>query len=247
MINQEKKFWPMNQQQSFIAAACFLIILFLVFFSFAVGEEVLFWINNNSGLATWIQGIGSILVIYAMYSQTKKDIQERRRERELNEKKDFFKLMLFFRRKKLIDAYDNLASAVRKYEDSAFSVEANNLCPSIFFLRMTSIAFESADERFKEVSDEDMERYSSIELISIEESMQQLIEFYQYFNRDANAKALFSLKKDSHGLSETYLAKCERLEIKMNNLIEPIKFHVRNIEEINNRFVEVNKFNLNEL
>lgn len=247
MSNKEKKFWPMSRQQSFVASAAFLVVLFSIFFFNAVGKEILYWIKINSELATWIQGIGSLLVIYAMYFQTKKDIQERRRERELNEKKDYFKLMLFFRRKKLIYAYENLASAVKKYEDSAFSVEANLLCPSMFFLRMTNVSFESAYERFKEVSDEDMDRYSSIELISIEESMQQLIAFYQYFNGEMNSRVSYSFRKDSHGLNEADLARYERLEIKMNNLIEPIKFHVKKIDEINNKFVEVNKLNLNGL
>jgi len=53
----------MTRNQSFFAAAVFVIVLFLIFLFTAVGEDLLCWIEDHSGLASWVQAFGALALI----------------------------------------------------------------------------------------------------------------------------------------------------------------------------------------
>lgn len=79
------KIWPMTSNQSFVAASLFVVVLFFLLFFTAIGEQLLCWINKNSGLATWVQAVGALAIVWATYQlhyETKKkldiEVEERR-------------------------------------------------------------------------------------------------------------------------------------------------------------------------
>lgn len=89
------KIWPMTQNQSFIAAALFVVVLFISLLLSAVGDDLLCWINKNSGLAAWVQAIGALAIVWATYqlhyeTKRKLDLEVKDRKHIERTKAKFF-------------------------------------------------------------------------------------------------------------------------------------------------------------
>lgn len=77
---------PMTREQSFIAAAVFFGFFVLWFLWGAVGESVICWIEKHPGMASWVQALGSLGAIFAIWWQVKTGIRFSINKERLDEK-----------------------------------------------------------------------------------------------------------------------------------------------------------------
>lgn len=95
MKSLKTKIWPMTPNQSFIAAALFVVVLFISLFLSVVGDDLLCWINKNSGLAAWVQAVGALAIVLATYqlhyeTKSKLDLEVKNRKHIEKTKAQFF-------------------------------------------------------------------------------------------------------------------------------------------------------------
>ncbi|WP_303230465.1 hypothetical protein [Comamonas kerstersii] len=74
----------MTSNQSFLAATLFVAALFLIILITAIGDKLLCWINENSGLASWVQAIGSVAAIGGIWWQTKENYKNNQKDRKVD-------------------------------------------------------------------------------------------------------------------------------------------------------------------
>lgn len=94
------RIFHMTENKSFIAAAVFVTLLFFIFLFTAIGDEILCWINNNDGLASWVQAIGAISAIVFAGYQVSWQIEN---AKEMQRRNEFREELL------ILDAYINVA------------------------------------------------------------------------------------------------------------------------------------------
>lgn len=181
VMGKNKK--AMKCDRSFFAASLLLSLTILIFLFSFVGEDLLCWIERHSGLASWVQAVGSISVILVMFYQVHKEIAEKRLERSMNEETMLFKTMLFLRRKHLLRSLNTLFCNYKKYKNNIFSEEGKFAYPAIFFIRITESNVTSVYADFQQITDDELEKYATLEIIRIRESINELNAVYSFASK----------------------------------------------------------------
>lgn len=199
-MSDKSKYRPMTRSQSVIASALFLVVLFFLLLLTAVGKELLCWVNENDGLASWTQAIGSIFAILggAYYVRYQFNLQERsKREAASGLLMEFF-VQLSFLKNSVEDICNPINEETNKVDVKSFSC-------LIFF-------FEELLNHLNSIRKEDLSaEWSTIILNSIISLKILLSELYK--TEEFSKKYLDEVdEKIKSKLFVDYLLGCEKIE-----------------------------------